>query len=69
MDLTTLTDEQLDDHRRAVLIEQERRTKLAQLPDQLADMARDAAEAGCDRDDLIERVTDALTPEPVTSDT
>ena len=61
MDLTTLTDEQLDAHRRAVLIEQERRVKLAQLPDQLADMARDAAAAGCDRDDLIERVTDALT--------
>lgn len=61
MDLTTLTDEQLDEHRRAVLIEQERRAKLAQLPDQLADMARDAAAAGCDRDELIERVTGALT--------
>ncbi|MDN6401045.1 MAG: hypothetical protein L0K01_11435 [Brachybacterium sp.] len=65
MDLTTLTDEQLDDHRRAVLLEQERRAKIAQLPDQLAAMARDAASAGCDRDDLIERVTDALTPEQV----
>ena len=63
MDLTTLPDEQLDDHRRAVLIEQERRAKLAQLPDQLADMARDAAAAGCDRDELIGRVTDALTTE------
>ena len=63
MDLTTLTNEQLDAHRRAVLVEQERRVKLAQLPDQLADMARDAAAAGCDRDDLIERVTDALTTE------
>ena len=63
MELTTLTDEQLDEHRRAVLTEQERRAKLAQLPDQLAGMARDAAAAGCDRDDLIERVTDALTTE------
>lgn len=63
LDLTTLTDEQIDDHRRAVLIEQERRAKLAQLPDQLADMARDAAAAGCDRDELIERVTEALTTE------
>lgn len=61
MDLTTLTDEQLDDHRRAVLIEQERRRKLEQLPDQLAIMARDAASAGCDRDELLERVADALT--------
>ena len=60
MDLTTLTDGQLDAHRRAVLIEQERRAKIAQLPDQLADMARDAAAAGCDRDELLERVTDAL---------
>ena len=63
MDLTTLTDDQLDSHRRVVLSEQERRAKLSQLPNQLADMARDAAEAGCDRDDLIGRVTDALTPE------
>lgn len=63
LDLTTLTNEQLDDHRRAVLIEQERRAKLAQLPDQLADIARDAAAAGCDRNELIGRVTDALTPE------
>lgn len=67
MDLTTLTDEQLDDHRRAVLTEQERRAKLAQLPDQLADMARDAAAAGCDRDALLERVTDALTTDQETA--
>lgn len=64
LNLATLTDEQLDAHRRAVLIEQERRAKLAQLPDQLADMARDAAAAGCDRDDLIERVADALAAAP-----
>ena len=61
MDLTTLPDAELDQHRREVLIEQERRAKLAQLPDQLAAMARDAAAAGCDRDELLERVTDALT--------
>ena len=65
MDLRTLTDEELDGLRREVQIEQERRAKLAQLPDQLADMARDAAAAGCDPDELIERVTDALTPEQV----
>ena len=67
MDLTTLTDEQLDDHRRAVLIEQERRAKLAQLPDDLAAMARDAAAAGCDPDELLERVTDALTTDQETA--
>lgn len=65
MDLTTLTDEQLDSRRVAVLTEQERRAKLAQLPDNLAAMARDAAEAGCDRDELLARVTDALAPEQV----
>ena len=65
MDLTALPDDQLDSHRVAVLTEQERRAKLAQLPGQLADMARAAAAAGCDRDDLIERVTDALTTEQV----
>lgn len=67
MDLTTLTDEQLDARRRAVLIEQERRAKLEQLPDQLATMARDAAAAGCDRDELLERVTDALTTDEETT--
>ncbi|WP_087485565.1 hypothetical protein [Brachybacterium massiliense] len=61
MDLRTLTDDDLDAHRIAVLTEQERRANLAQLPDQLATMARDAVAAGCDRDDLLARVTDALT--------
>lgn len=68
MDLTTLSDDQLDAHRRAVLTEQERRAKLAQLPDDLAAMARDAAAAGCDRDELLERVTDALTVEQAALD-
>lgn len=67
MDLTTLTDEQLDAHRVEVLTEQERRAKLEQLPDDLATMARDAAAAGCDRDELLARVTDALTPGQVAS--
>ena len=67
MDLTTLTDEQLDARRIAVLTEQERRAKLEQLPDQLATMARDAASAGCDRDELLERVTDALPTDEETA--
>lgn len=67
MDLSTLTDEQLNARRVAVLIEQERRAKLEQLPDQLATMARDAAAAGCDRDELLERVTDALTTDEETA--
>lgn len=61
MDLTTLSDDQLDAHRREVLTEQERRAKLERLPDDLAAMARDAAAAGCNPDELLDRVTDALT--------
>lgn len=60
MDLRDLHDDDLDALRRDVLAEQERRAKIAHLPDQLAGMARDAAAAGCDRRALIERVTDAL---------
>lgn len=67
MDLKTLTDEQLNARRIAVLTEQERRAKLASLPDDLAAMARDAAEAGCDPDELLERVTDALTTDQETT--
>lgn len=63
MDLKPFDDDALDMLRRDVVKEQERRAKLAQLPDQLAEMARDAVAAGCDRDDLIERVTAALTPQ------
>ena len=63
MDLTTPTDAELSELRQGLAREQERRRKLAQLPDDLAAMARDAAAAGCDRDELLARVTDALTPE------
>ena len=59
MDLTTLTDEQLDDHRRAVLIEQERRANLAAIPDQIAELARKFRDGGGDESAL----QDALTPE------
>lgn len=63
MDLSTLTDEQLDELRRGILTEQERRAKVADLPDQLAAMTRDAVAAGCDPEVIRERVDDALTPE------
>lgn len=63
MDLTTPTDAELSELRQGLAREQERRRKFAQLPDDLAAMARDAAATGCDRDELLARVTDALTPE------
>lgn len=65
MDLSTLGDDELDDLRRDVLAEQERRAKVADLPDQLAAMTRDAVAAGCDPDVIRERVDDALTPEQI----
>lgn len=65
MDLIDLTDDGLDALRRNVLMEQERRAKVAQLPDQLAAMTRDAVAAGCDPEVLRERVDGALTPEQV----
>lgn len=61
MDLTTLTDEQLDDHRRAVLVEQERRANLAVIPEQIAAMVKTYRDGGGDEQALA----DALTPEQV----
>lgn len=57
------SDEALDEHRRAILSEQERRERRDQLPDQLAAMARDAAAAGCDPEELRSRVDEALAAE------
>lgn len=65
MDLSTLGDDELDDLRRGILAEQERRAKVADLPDQLAAMTRDAVAAGCDPNVIRERVDDALTPEQI----
>lgn len=59
MDLTTLTDEQLDDHRRAVLREQERRANLAAIPEQIKELAEKFRDGGGDED----AIRDALTPE------
>lgn len=57
MDLIALTDEELDEHRRAVLIEQERRANLSQIPEQVAALAKVYRDGGGDEDAL----TDALT--------
>ncbi|KTS09024.1 hypothetical protein [Microbacterium testaceum] len=64
MDLTTLTDEQLTDHLNAVLAEQERRQRLAAVPEQIVEMAARYVADGGDRGDLIEAVTG-----PPTADT
>lgn len=52
MDLTTLTDDELDTLRRDVAAEQERRANLATIPSTVAELARTYAAGGGDPDDL-----------------
>ena len=56
MDYKTLTDEQLDEARQAVLIEQERRANLAQIPATIQELADKYAEGGGDRQALEEAI-------------
>lgn len=53
------SDEALDEHRRAILTEQERRANLAAIPEQIAAMAKTYRDGGGDEQAL----QDALTPE------
>ena len=48
MDLKTLSDEELDQHRRDVLQEQERRQALETIPDQIAELKAKYVEGGGD---------------------
>lgn len=58
MDLTTLTDDELAQHRLDVLNELERRANLAAIPAQVSALAQTYTAAGGDPADL----TAALTP-------
>lgn len=49
MDLKTLTDDELEQHRVDVLTEQERRANLAEIPRQIAQLAQTYAAGGGDR--------------------
>ena len=60
MDLNEM-DDSLDDLRRAVLAEQERRANLSVIPEQIAAMAKTYRDGGGDE----ERLQDALTPEQI----
>ena len=60
-DAETWTDDDLDALRVAVLIEQERRTRVAAAPTQLADLTRSAIASGCNPQALVDAVTDAAT--------
>ena len=59
MDLKSLTDDELDECRRAVLCEQERRANLAAIPEQIEQLAKVYRDGGGDEQALA----DALTPE------
>lgn len=52
MDYKTLTDEQLDEARQVILIEQERRANLAQIPATIQELAAKYTEGGGDREAL-----------------
>lgn len=67
MDLTALTAEQLDAHRVKVLNEQERRARLAGIPDQVAALATAYRDAGGDAADLAPRLEPTPPVEPDTS--
>ena len=60
-DTETWPDDDLDALRVAVLAEQERRTRVAAAPMQLADLTRSAIASGCDPQALVDAVTDAAT--------
>ena len=59
MDYKTLTDEQLDEARQAVLVEQERRANLAQIPATIQELAAKYKEGGGDREALLKAVGDS----------
>ena len=59
MDYKNLTDEQLDEARTAILIEQERRANLAQIPVTIQELAAKYAEGGGDREELLKAVEDS----------
>lgn len=61
MDLTTLTDEEFDEYRQAVLAEGERRTRLATAPDQVAAIASRFVADGGDPAVMVQAVSPTPT--------
>ena len=61
MDLRTITDDELEQHRIDVLNEIERRQRLAQAPAQVAQIARSYIEDGGRVDTLTQAVTDSAS--------
>ena len=59
MDYKSLTDDQLDEARRAILAEQEWCANLAQIPATIQELAAKYAEGGGDRKELLKAVDDS----------
>ena len=59
MDYKKLTDEQLEEARRAILIEQERRSNLEQIPATIQELSVKYTEGGGDREELLKAVNDS----------
>lgn len=56
MDYKILTDEQLDEARQAILVEQERRANLSQIPETIHELATKFTDGGGTRDELLKAV-------------
>lgn len=56
MDYKDFTDEQLDEARQAILVEQERRDNLAQIPTTIQELATKYTDGGGNREDLLKAV-------------
>lgn len=59
MDYKSLTDEQLDEARTSILIEQERRANLAQIPATIQELATKYKEGGGNEEELLKAVGDS----------
>ena len=59
MDYKSLTDDQLDEARQAILVEQERRANLAQIPATIQELAAKYTDGGGDREELLKAVGDS----------
>ena len=56
MDYKTLTDEQLEEARTSILIEQERRANLEQIPATIQELAAKYKEGGGNQEELLKAV-------------
>lgn len=58
MDYKTLTNEELNEARTAIMIEQERRSNLEQIPATIQELAAKYTDGGGDREELLKAMED-----------